>query len=337
VPDRLARGIERLVDLVPSGLELHALRDLLGGDLVDESTLADLIASESLEADDAHVATSTQIPRIRPILVTLAARATGASEVDGDTQYAAEMLHMALVLHDAALGHEGGRRRRVARRLVRRSVGWIGANHLSLRALELIRSSRPDLMGELVDTLRAFSDSQSLTRQLHAGAVPTMDDWVDHADGQTGALFAFCCRAGGQMGRCEPAKQLALGRYGRHVGRMWHVAEDLAGLVHGDGEAHLMARAVAARPIYPVVALAERSPGIPQTWARLVTTPDEGDPAALLEAITAAGGLNLARQRIAQESWSARRVLRTLDESRYRAAMDRLAAGIARAAVVRRG
>jgi len=37
---------------------------------------------------------------VRPVLVALAARAAGATEVDGETQYVAELLHLALMVHD---------------------------------------------------------------------------------------------------------------------------------------------------------------------------------------------------------------------------------------------
>ena len=147
---------------IPDGVDLESLHEAVRDDLVDGRGLADLLGSRHV---DGRVVSKTSVPRIRPILVALAARAAGASAVDPDTQYLSEILHLALVFHDFALGREGGRRRRMARRLAR-SMTWMGGHHLTLRAMEIGRSVQPQLMDDLVDTLRAFSDAQALSREL---------------------------------------------------------------------------------------------------------------------------------------------------------------------------
>ncbi len=322
---RLSRGLDRLFDLVPQGVELHGLRELVADDLVDDSSIRDLMGPSASEL------TSTDIPRIRPILVAVAARAAGAKVVDGEAQYAAELLQQALRMHDLALGREGGRRRRVARRLVRRSVNWLTGNHLTLRALELSRNSSPGVLEDVVDTLRSFSDGQALSREL-LGAIPDEQDWLEHADAHTGALFAFCCRAGGHMARAGAGELSALGRYGRHVGRMWHVAEDLSVLAHGPAEHHLMARAAVGRPMLPVVQAIAREPDLGVAWASLAIDPVESTATYLVDRVRSLG-LVESREAMVGESWRARKALRVLPESRYRVAMDRLASSVARAGV----
>lgn len=318
------QGPDRLVELVPAGADLDLVRDLVRDDLPADADLVDLLGTDWER--ELPLGARPDLPRIRPILVALAARAAGASSaIEGEPLYAAELLHLALVVHDLALGKQGGRRRRVARRVVRRSVSWLGGNHLTLRALELCRHSSPEILGELVDTLREISDGQSLARELQQGRPPSAQDWREHADAQTGALFAFCCRVGGHLARAEAPVVTALGRYGRHVGRLWHVAEDLAVLEHGEGAAHLIARAGAGRPVLVVIAAAERDPRVAVAWARLVSDPVDADAAALLARVRELGR-GPAREVMARESWAARRALRTLPESRYRATMERLAA-----------
>lgn len=313
-------------DPIPVSPALDAVRDVVREDLPDDLDLADLVGRPS---DEVPGAGRAAVPRIRPILVALAARAAGARQVEGETLYAAELLHLALGVHDVALGRQGGRRRRVARKVVQRSVSWLSGNHLTVRALELCRHGGPDVLSELVDTLRSFSDGQELTRELQRGAVPTAEDWLEHADAFTGALFAFCCRAGAHLARAEPPVVSALGRYGRHLGRLWHVAEDLAVLEHSSDAAPLVERAALARPMRVVVAAAERDPAVGAAWIQLVRAPDPARAADLAPRLLQLGR-GPARETMAREAWSARRALRSLPESRYRATMDRLAASLVR-------
>jgi octaprenyl-diphosphate synthase len=327
--------MDRLLELVPTGVELAGLRSLVEADLVDDDALVAIVG------DGAGFVGRSDIPRIRPILVALAARATGFVDpvhdaatgsagraLGSEAQHAAELLHLALRVHDLALGREGGRRRRVARRLAR-SFGWITGNHLTLRALELARHSSPGVLEELLDTLRAFSEAQALSREL-VGVTPTEDDWLDHADAHTGALFSFCCRTGGHLSGAASRELLALGRYGRHVGRLWHIAEDVSVLDHGEPALHLLARASAGRPVLPVVFTCMVDPEAEQLWARLTS---EGNPsdARLLADRLRVRGVPRSREVMLQESWSARRAVRILPESRYRQALERLAAELARA------
>lgn len=321
------------MDLAPShlwsspGADLHALHDVVRDDLPTDGRLLDLAGGGWFTDEDPFVRRE-EIPRIRPILVALAARAAGAEHVDGEPLYAAELLHMALVVHDLALGRQGGRRRRVARRVVRRSVAWLGGNHLTVRALELCRHSSPEILSELVDTLRQFADGQALARELQQGLVPSGEDWLEHADAHTGALFAFCCRAGGHLAGADATVLSALGRHGRHLGRLWHVAEDLSALEHGDAAAHLANRAQAARPALPVVAAIEREPRLGDRWLALVADPDPRLAREVAPRILALGR-GPSRAVMVREAWAARKALRSLPPSRYRTAMERLAKGLA--------
>lgn len=312
--------------------ELRSLGAELEGDLPDFEDLADLLGGEGAPEDlsGEEVLGRGDFPRIRPLLVALAARASGArGPIDTDVQHAAEALYGVLVVHDLTLGREGGRRRRVARKLLQKSAGWLGRNHLTLRAMELARHApHPEVLGEILDTLRAFTDGQTLAQALQEGEVPTRDDWREHADAHSGALFSFCCRAGGYIGRADRAQLSALGRYGRHMGRLWHVAEDVAVLRYGEPAPYLLARAMGGRPMMPIIAASERNPEVGRAWSRLVVEPSLDDAAALTEAVLAVGGISESYAVMARESWAARKALRTLEDSAHRQRMERLAVAL---------
>jgi len=312
---------------VPAGSELAGMRALVADDLVHDDAVA------SVAGPDVAIG-RTEIPRIRPILVALAARATGALAVSEEAQHAAEMLHLALRVHDLALGREGGLRRRVARRLVSRSVGWLAGNHLTLRALELSRTTdHPGVLEELVDTLRSFADAQALSRDL-VGRRPELRDWLDHADAHTGALFAFCCRVGGHLGGAPVRQIVALGRYGRHLGRQWHIAEDICAFDQGHAAEHVLSRAASGRPALPLISAIAQTEGIVHEWQELARRPTLGGAERMARAVNK-GGLAASREALLRESWLARRSLEPLPDSPYRDAMDRFAAAIAKACIRR--
>ena len=325
--NRLSRGFERLRDLVPDGAELESLEDVVRDDLPLDVDIDALLGA----AFDYDPATGRQtFPRIRPILLALAARAAGANQVSGEAMYAAELLHLALSLHDLTVGQRGGKRRWLARRVVKRSVGWVAGNQLTLRAMELARHSRPEVLGEVLDTLRSFTEGQELLRELETGPAPTDEDWLEHADAHVGALFAFCCRSGGHVAGADPVVVDALGRYGRHLGRIWHIAEDISGMHHGDAGAHLVARALMARPVLWIIAACEDDRGIALEWTALVAHPEAHRADQLMERIRNTQGLARAREAMAKEAWAARKALKPLKDTPYRNALDRFASRLAR-------
>lgn len=317
---RLARGVERL--LLRAGVDLI---DLVGDDLIDDGA-ARLLLGGSEPEDIAELLGSERL-RIRPLLVILSARAAGAARIEPELQHTAELLHLALSLHDIALGQPGGRRRRVARRVLKR----VGRSHVTVRALELSRhAGPPEALSEVIDTLRAYADGEQLARSLrNARAVPRVRDVQDHADVHHGALLSFCCRSGALAGRADVPLVASFGRYGRHIGRVWTHAEDLVALGGPEGPGLLVERAESGRPVFAVAAAAGAEPEIGRAWQQLMHRPELSAARLLNDRVASAGGLAATREAIARSSWSARQALRGVPASPYRDALDALAAGLA--------
>lgn len=310
--------------------EMHA-------DLADDADLADLMGHLVGDlGDGSQLLAASRIPRVRPVLVVLAARAAGGSKVDHELQHASELLYVALAVHDLALGNPGGRRRRLARKVLRRSASWLSGNQLLLRSIELARCTpHAEILDDLLETLRLFSESQAIAADIAADGVPEASVWSEHADGHTGALFAFCCRAGAIVGGNRKAVS-GLGRYGRHLGRMWHVAEDVCLFREADGAEHLLGRALSGRPTLPVAIAIERDPRLATEWRALADEPELDAAADFLERMRTVGGLVGTRQRMTQEHWAARAALRQIPDSPYRHTLERLASGLAKAPYVER-
>jgi octaprenyl-diphosphate synthase len=320
---RLARGLERL--LARAGTDLL---ELAGDELGDVSVTGTLLGGASPE-DLAELFESDRL-RVRPLLVTLSARAAGGARIQPELQHTAELLHVALVMHDAALGQPGGRRRRVARRILKR----VGRSHVTVRALEVARhAGPPEALSEVIDTLRAFADGEQLARGWRdSAAVPGVRDVEDHADMHHGALLAFCCRVGALAAGADLALVGALGRYGRHFGRLWTHADDLVNLGGPDAALHLRERAEAGRPVLAVAAGATVDASVGEAWTRLVLSPELATAERLVALVQESGGIGATREAMARAGWTARQALRVIPESPYRDGLDALAAGLARVA-----
>lgn len=297
-------------------------------ELVDAERLGDLVGKGG--DDVVAFLRESRAPRLRPVLVVLAARASGGSAVDPELQYAAELLHLALSVHDMALGPHGNRRHILARTLLR-GVGWLGGNRLLLRAMDLARhADTPGAIDELVDTLGAFHEGQVVSERMLQGGVPDREAWSDHANGHTGALLSFCCRVGGRVGASGAGDLAALGRYGRHLGRLWHIAEDVVLLQGPDALEHLVGRALVGRPMLPVVVTIERCPEAAAWWRAIVDGHDPAAATALLAAMHHTRAIAGTREVAAREHWSARQEVGRFEETPYRRSLERLASGLAR-------
>jgi geranylgeranyl pyrophosphate synthase len=322
--------------------------DALSADLLEflkllDGALQDLAGGEGAPPGfDPRLFLAPGLPRVRPLLVLLSARAAGDGASDGaelrdpSTQHvaaAAELLHIAIALHDAALGRQGGRRRRAARRLIGGAVGMLAGHHLTLRALELARHTHaPEIVGDLLETMREVAEGHALSERLRQ-RFATSEEALALAEGHSGAVFSFACRAGGRLAHADRSVVSALGRYGRHTGIAWYIAEELAwiDLSAGEDPTPFEDRAAEGRPSFTISVAAERDPGLAAAWTafgRRRPKPDEA--LSLAERIRAAGGFRVGRARLARESWAAQQALIGLEPSPHRQALGELAAALAR-------
>lgn len=305
-----------------------------------EEALAALADGEGLPPGlEPEVLFAGGVPRVRPVLVLLASQLRRESDAAAaaEVAYVAELLQTAIRLHDAALGKQHGLRRRAARRVIGGAAHWLGASHVTLRALEIARRApTPDILGDALETLREVSEGQALGEAIR-GRPATVREAEQVAEGHTGAVFAFSCRAGGRIGGAERAEVVSLGRYGRHVGVGVHIAEELALLerVGSDGPDVRPAawRILPGRPVlYPVAFAGSRDPAIHALWRRMTASPDPVLARELVDGVGRAGGFGAGREALVLHAWAARRALQGLPDGQARDALDGIAASLTRSA-----
>ncbi len=298
-----------------------------------EETLAALIGGEGrdygISPDELFAG---GVPRIRPVLVQLAAQSgvnAGPTPGTQDVAMVAELLHAAVILHDAALGRREGLRRRAARRVLHRAGHWLGGNHLTLRALEIARRApAPEILGDALDALREVTEGQAFGASLQE-RTPTPADVLQHTESQAGAVLAFSCRAGGRLAGVSRPALTRLGRYGRHTGVAFQLAEDLAAFDSTEGLEALTRLAVSGRPVLAVAFAAERDEELARLWRELGDEEDDDVAARVAERVGATGAIGKGREAMLEHVWSARRALSELPETPARGAMDRIVGSLA--------
>ena len=327
---RLHRGLKRLARPLISELEraFDEFEEPLGR---VEGSVAQLMLGHGLPSGispDSHIAPG--VPRVRPVLVLLATRAAGGERDEIDAAFSAELLHRAVTVHDAALGRQDGRRRRIARRLLGGAAHWLGGHHLGLRALEVTRASRPELLGEVLDTMREITEGHSLAERLR-NRDPNREDWRDYAELHIGAVYAFSCRSGARLAGAPREVASALGRYGRHMGVAWHALEDQWLIsVSPDELVRILAhRTAAGRPVLPLIIALDEDPAVDVLLDRVLAEGDREAAADLQQRLVTTEGLFETRRAMLEHSLAARRALRTLRPGPHRDALDRLAHSLA--------
>ena len=124
-----------------------------------------------------------------------------------------------------------------------------------------------------------------------------------------------------------------LGRFGRHAGIAWHLADDLAVMAAPEDELvyAIEERLYKRSPNYAVSLGAERDSRVSELWMDFRRGPiDAARAKELRRCIVDAGVLDEGRRHLAEQSWRARKALSSLSPSPDRDALDRLAANIAK-------
>jgi octaprenyl-diphosphate synthase len=170
--------------------------------------------------------------RIRPLGLLLACACFGpigprARELGA----AAELVHMATLLHDDVIDDGDERRGRpTSRRIWGNAVSVLAGDMLLVEALRLasLGASKDDgTWTELVATLGRLVDGEII--QLRGRLAISLEEakYFEIVRGKTASLFEWALRAGARAGGASPAAVDALGRFGASLGVAFQLVDDL--------------------------------------------------------------------------------------------------------------
>ena len=165
--------------------------------------------------------------RLRPLLSVLVGR---ASEADMEQAVAAgcaaELIHTATLFHDDVVDTGSVRRGRPAARMIYgNGVAVLVGDFCLARGLDLVASTNSIAMvRSLAATVTEMAEGE--VAQLEGAGNPdaTIATYLRVVDRKTASLMAWCARVGGVL---PEGLDLALGRFGRALGRAFQIVDDI--------------------------------------------------------------------------------------------------------------
>jgi octaprenyl-diphosphate synthase len=245
---------------------------------------------------------------------------------------AAELVHMATLLHDDVIDDGDQRRGRpTSRRVWGNAVSVLAGDLLLVEALRLGSSAAPETWRELVATLGLLVDGEVV--QLRGRLAVSLDEstYFDIVRGKTASLFEWALRAGAREGGAPAAAVQALGAFGGHIGVAFQLVDDV---LDYDGDAAATGKSMLADlgegtvtlPLIRAAALDK------EAVASLVAEVRSGDADAahrLGARVRASGACDHVRDLAREETSRALACLQIVPECRSREVLADVARGLA--------
>jgi octaprenyl-diphosphate synthase len=224
--DAAASGGER------AAARLEQVHALVGEDLaIVERELARLTRDGLVPATESAVhLLEAGGKRVRPLVVLLAASCFAEiSPATRELAAAAELVHLATLLHDDVIDDGQERRGRpTSRRIWGNAVSVLAGDLLLTHALERTASAAPPpVLSDLFATLRRLVDGEVVQLRGRLQLDPREEVYFQVVRDKTSSLFAWACRAGATVGGASADATAALGEFGARVGVAFQLVDDV--------------------------------------------------------------------------------------------------------------
>lgn len=262
--------------------------------------------------------------RVRPMAVLLSCACFGTVNTCArDLAAAAELVHMATLLHDDVIDDSDQRRGRpTSRRVWGNAVSVLAGDLLLVEALRLAGSATQRTWTELVATLGKLVDGEVVQLRGRLAVTLAEETYFEIVRGKTASLFEWALRAGAREGGAPESFVDELGTFGAHLGVAFQLVDDV---LDYDGDACVTGKALLAdlhegKVTLPLVFAAQVDPTI-EALVAAVRRQDESSPAAASEIATrvrASGACDRVRDRARTETAAALASLARIPECRAR-------------------
>lgn len=241
--------------------------------------------------------------RIRPIMTLLSARVF-ADDVQRAVPVgvAAELIHMATLVHDDVIDEASTRRGRptVNSRWGNHSAVLAGDCLLAKALVLLVDHSTPEIVRIMSDMILRMCDGEIQQKASLGRLDQTEDDYFRRIEKKTALFFAACCQSGALLAGATPGQARALAEYGRNIGMAFQVVDDLLDV---SGEAEVVGKPVgndlaAGVLTLPVIYLLQRN-GMRERVEAILggsTTIDTHQVRAVIELVRSNGAIEYSRQ-----------------------------------------
>ena len=270
--------------------------------------------------------------RLRPLIVLLAARCAGYGGTD-HVRLAAiiEFLHTATLLHDDVV--DGSKLRRgvpTANARWDNAPSVLVGDFLYSRAFQLmVDLDRMDIMTILADATNIIAEGEVLQLDSVGNADLTEEAYMEVVRCKTALLFQASAHTAGVLATEAPAMVAAMRDYGRYFGMAYQLVDDW---LDYEGDSAVMGKHVGddlaeGKATLPLIhAMKHGSPTDACTVRDAIKRRSADDFGAVANAVRRSGGLDYTKARAEEEAEAAMEGALALPPSRYRDALETLAA-----------
>lgn len=274
--------------------------------------------------------------RLRPLLVHLAASFGDAPPTAvRDVAVAAELIHLASLVHDDILDGAGHRRGQAALHVLHgEGAATLVGDFLFSRAFGLLaRHAHFGVVATLTAAIARMCEGELDQRARRGDLAVTAGEYLERAANKTGALMAACARAGAQVAGLPEPWQDCLHRYGLYLGCAFQVIDDVLDFTAETATVGKPVRLDLRRGVItlPVICALDHPACGPGLRRLLASLNGEGDDrvAEACRLVAMSGGLDRAADAAAGLLRNARSHLDGLPSGAARAALEHLAVQLA--------
>ncbi|HEY8486418.1 MAG TPA: polyprenyl synthetase family protein [Limnochordales bacterium] len=177
--------------------------------------------------------------RIRPLLTLLSARIFGGRDDDVvPIAAAAEMIHMATLVHDDVIDHAPTRRGRPTVNAIWGNYPAVLTGDFMLaRAMSLIvDQGNPRVLKIMSDMIYEMCEGEIAQHQFKGRLDQTQQDYFRRIGKKTARFFQACCESGAILGGASSHHVQAMGVFGYQLGMAFQVVDDLLDVVGDEVE-----------------------------------------------------------------------------------------------------
>ncbi len=276
-PEEAVGALERaaIAHGADAGLQarLVAVQSLLGDDLAwVEQALEQAVGDGPAPATEAaqHLV-SRGGKRVRPLSLLLSAACFGPiPPVARELAVVAELVHSATLLHDDVVDSGDERRGAPASRLLwGNGISVLGGDLLLVHSLSRTLSHAPEVMPDLVATLRQLVEGEILQLRGRTELDVSEETYERILRGKTASLFSWATRTGARVAGADEQNQARLGAFGERLGIAFQLVDDVLDYSGEQTGKTLLADLTEGKLTLPLVLAVARVPELIEPLSRI--------------------------------------------------------------------
>lgn len=210
--------------------ESHFQYSFQGAEKVEERLQQILECSEGIIREECMHLLNSGGKRLRPMLVLLSGMCFSDLKYSlVDAAVAAELIHMASLVHDDIIDNSDSRRGMVTiNSLFGNHAAVLAGDFMFAKSFEILSSiSQVKCMKLMVEAIEEMSMGEINQAEDMFNTSVSEDRYFKRIMGKTGILLSSCCGAGAAAGGASESEIELLGKFGMNIGYAFQIVDDI--------------------------------------------------------------------------------------------------------------